>query len=81
MFQGKSLTIRFQDLAQEFGKEFLKVSEYFLKTNLRLLYVSSFYIFWNWRILMVDCKTVSFFLKISKEIGLTRAELASLTPP
>ena len=35
----------------------------------------------------LDCKTVGFFLKISKEIGkawrksLTRAKRASLTPP
>ena len=37
--------------------------------------------------LSIDCKTVGFFLKISKEIGkawgktLTRAKLASLTRP
>ena len=34
--------IHFLDLLQEFGTVFLKVSEYFLNTNLRLLYISSF---------------------------------------
>ena len=34
--------IHFLELVQEFGTVSLKVSEYFLNTNLRLLYVSSF---------------------------------------
>ena len=41
------LNIHFLDLVQEFGIVFLKVSQYFLSTNLRLLYISSFYIFKN----------------------------------
>ena len=43
----------FSILVQEFGTVFLKVSEYSLNINLKILYISSFYIFWNWRILML----------------------------
>ena len=30
-----------------------EVSEYYININLKFLYISSFYVFWNWRILML----------------------------
>ena len=48
-----SRNIHFLDLVQEFGTVFLKESEYFLNTNVKFLCISSVYIFWNWRILML----------------------------
>ena len=40
-------------MVQEFGTVFLKVSEYSPNINLKFLCISSFYVFWNWRILML----------------------------
>ena len=48
-----SLNIIFLYLVQEFGTVFLKVSKYFPHINLKVLCISSFYIFWNWRIIML----------------------------
>ena len=40
-----SENINFLDLVQEFGTVFLEVSEYSLNINLKLLDISSFYVF------------------------------------
>ena len=46
-----SLKIHFLYLVQEFGTVFLKVFEYSPNITFKFLCISSFYVFWNWRIL------------------------------